>query len=68
MNRSEAKCAIEPSNKLLQGAVRIGLEYIASIGEDDAKALAQERDRNGPFDDVVSLAQRRRSRRTASAA
>jgi error-prone DNA polymerase len=52
VNVSEARCSIE------DGAVRIGFEYIASIGEDDAKELAQERDRGGPFEDVVSLAQR----------
>jgi error-prone DNA polymerase len=52
VNVSEAKCNIE------DGAVRIGFEYIASIGEDDAKALAEERARGGPYSDVVSLAQR----------
>jgi error-prone DNA polymerase len=52
VNVSEAKCSIE------DGAVRIGFEYIASIGEDDAKALAEERARGGLFTDVVSLAQR----------
>src|SRR5207244_1410057 len=52
VNVSGAKCTIE------DGAVRIGFEYIASIGEDDAAALAEERDRGGPFHDVVSLAQR----------
>jgi error-prone DNA polymerase len=48
VNRSSAKCSIE------DGAVRIGLDYIASIGEDDAKALAAA----GPFANVVELAQR----------
>jgi error-prone DNA polymerase len=52
VNVSEAKCSIE------DGAVRIGFEYVASVGEDDAKALAEERARGGPFGDVVSLAQR----------
>jgi error-prone DNA polymerase len=52
VNVSGAKCTIEES------AVRIGFEYIASIGEDDAEALAGERARGGPFHDVVSLAQR----------
>ncbi|MEK6273935.1 MAG: error-prone DNA polymerase [Actinomycetota bacterium] len=52
VNVSQAKCSIE------DGAVRIGFEFIASVGEDDAKALAEERDRGGPFEDVVSLAQR----------
>jgi len=52
VNVSGAKCTIE------DGAVRIGFEYIASIGADDAEALAGERARGGPFHDVVSLAQR----------
>ncbi|HMI99293.1 MAG TPA: error-prone DNA polymerase [Gaiellaceae bacterium] len=52
VNVSGAKCTIE------DGAVRIGFEYIASVGEDDAQALAEERERGGPFGDVVSLAQR----------
>jgi len=52
VNVSEAKCSIE------DGAVRIGFEYIASIGENDAKRLAEERTRGGHFTDVVSLAQR----------
>jgi len=54
INRSEAKCTIEPSNTVLQGAVRIGFEYVASIGEDDAKALADA----APFKSVIDLAQR----------
>jgi error-prone DNA polymerase len=48
VNRSEAKCSLE------DGAVRIGLEYIASVGADDAKALAEA----APFANVVELAQR----------
>ena len=28
VNKSQAKCTIEPSNTVLQGAVRIGLEYV----------------------------------------
>jgi error-prone DNA polymerase len=31
---------------------------VASVGEEDAKSLEEERERAGPFDDVVSLAQR----------
>jgi error-prone DNA polymerase len=52
VNLSEAKCSIE------EGAVRIGFEYVERVGEDDAKALAEERDRGGPFQSVVELAQR----------
>ena len=54
VNRSQAKCTIEPSNTVLQGAVRIGLEYVTSIGADDAQALS----RAAPFESVVELAQR----------
>ncbi len=52
VNLSEAKCSIEES------AVRVGFEYVTSVGEDDAKALAEERACAGAFRDVVSLAQR----------
>jgi error-prone DNA polymerase len=36
----------------------VGLEYVASIAEDDAKALVDERERGGAFGGVVELAQR----------
>ena len=36
--------------------MRIGLNYIASVGKDDAEALVAERDANGPFGDVADLA------------
>ncbi len=52
VNRSRAKCANE------DGAVRMGIEYIAHVGEDDARALVEERERNGSFRDVRELAQR----------
>jgi error-prone DNA polymerase len=48
VNLSAATCSLE------DGAVRIGLDYIASIGEDDAKVLAAA----APFANVVELAQR----------
>jgi error-prone DNA polymerase len=48
VNRSEAKCSIE------DGAVRIGLEYVSSLGADDAKTVAAR----APFENVVDLAQR----------
>ena len=48
VNRSQAKCSIEDS------AVRIGLEYVSSVGSDDAEAVA----RAAPFENVVELAQR----------
>jgi error-prone DNA polymerase len=52
VNLSAAKCVVQG------GKVRIGIEYVASIGEDDAKALVEERERNGPFRSVRELAQR----------
>jgi error-prone DNA polymerase len=57
VNLSEAKCAV------LGGKVRIGIEYVTSIGEDDAKALVDERGRGGPFRSVRDLAQRAPLRR-----
>jgi error-prone DNA polymerase len=52
VNLSEAKCTVE------DGAVRIGFEYVEKVGEDDAKALAEQRALGGPFASVVELAQR----------
>jgi error-prone DNA polymerase len=52
VNLSAAKCSI------VDGAVRIGFEYVERVGVDDAKALASERDRGGPFRSVVELVQR----------
>ena len=48
VNRSSARCSIEA------GAVRIGLGYIRSIGEDEAEAIAAGQ----PFADVGDLARR----------
>jgi error-prone DNA polymerase len=52
VNRSAAKCALEGE------AVRVGLFYVRSLGEEEAKALATERERGGPFTGVRDLAQR----------
>jgi error-prone DNA polymerase len=52
VNLSDAKARIE------DGAVRVGLEYVQSVGEDDAKRLVEERQRGGAFADVKQLAQR----------
>ncbi|HEY2940744.1 MAG TPA: error-prone DNA polymerase [Gaiellaceae bacterium] len=52
VNRSAAECALE------EEAVRIGLSYVRSLGEDEAKAVVAERARSGPFRDVRDLAQR----------
>jgi error-prone DNA polymerase len=61
VNLSSAKCRIEPSDTASRGAppaVRIGLNYIGSIGEDDAEALVLERERIGSFCDIADLARR----------
>jgi error-prone DNA polymerase len=39
-------------------AVRVGLAYVVSVGQDDAAALVAERDARGPFRDVGDLARR----------
>ncbi len=52
VNRSEAKCSLE------EEAVRVGLEYVRSLGEEEAEALVAERTRAGPFRSVRELAQR----------
>ena len=39
-------------------AVRVGLEYVASVGEDDAAGIVAERERGGPYRGVRDLAQR----------
>ena len=38
--------------------MRIGISYVASVGNDEAEALVAERDANGPFLDVSDLARR----------
>jgi error-prone DNA polymerase len=52
VNVSAAKCTVE------DGAVRIGLDYVNGIGEEDAEAVVAERERAGPFASVRDLAQR----------
>jgi error-prone DNA polymerase len=52
VNRSGAKARIEGD------AVRVGLEYVQSIGEDDARALVEAREAGDPFRDITDLAQR----------
>jgi error-prone DNA polymerase len=52
INRSGAKCALEDD------AVRIGLEYVQSLGEPGAKAVVEERERRGAFAGVRDLAER----------
>jgi error-prone DNA polymerase len=52
VNVSSAKCTVEA------GAVRIGIDYVNGIGEEDAKAVVEERERDGSFQSVLDLAQR----------
>ncbi|HZG35874.1 MAG TPA: error-prone DNA polymerase [Gaiellaceae bacterium] len=52
VNLSEALCGLE------EGAVRLGLGYVTSLGEHDAERLVAERDRGGPFCGVGDLARR----------
>lgn len=54
VNVSAAKCVVE------DGAVRIGIDYVNGIAEDDAHAVVAERDRAGVFANVRDLAQRTR--------
>jgi len=52
VNVSSAKCVVE------DGAVRIGIEYVNGVAEDEAKAVAAERERRGLFASIRELAQR----------
>jgi error-prone DNA polymerase len=52
VNISAAKCSVE------DGAVRIGIDYVNGIAEEDAKALVFERERCGAFVSIRDLAQR----------
>jgi error-prone DNA polymerase len=57
VNISAAKCVIE-SRGPTPPAVRIGIDYIASVGKDDGEGLVSEREANGLFYDVADLARR----------
>jgi error-prone DNA polymerase len=52
VNLSDARCTWD------EGAVRLGLSYVRSVGEDDAQALVAEREANGPYANVGDLARR----------
>jgi error-prone DNA polymerase len=65
VNLSEARCSLEATGVRLQSdtsssshAVRVGLAYVSSVGEEDAVALEAERAANGPYRDVGDLARR----------
>src|SRR5213078_3160551 len=51
VNISAAKCTVEDC------AVRIGLDYVNGIGEDEAVAVVVERERGGGFRSIRDLAQ-----------
>nr|MBA2462031.1 error-prone DNA polymerase [Actinomycetota bacterium] len=52
INLSDAGCSLD------EGAVRIGLGHVRSVGEDDAKWLVAERDANGLYQGIGELARR----------
>ncbi len=52
VNRSGVECAVESS------AVRIGLGYITGLREEEARALAEERERSGPYAGLAELSSR----------
>ena len=52
VNRSAAECGLEGET------VRVGLSYVRSLGEEEAKAVVAERTRGGAFRGVRELAQR----------
>jgi len=52
VNLSGVRCTWE------EGAVRMGLEYVKSVGEDDAEAVVAEREARGEFLGVGDLARR----------
>jgi error-prone DNA polymerase len=67
VNLSEAWCSLAPvaegagstqTQAQSPQAVRIGLAYVQSVGDDDAAALVAEREANGPYRDVGDLARR----------
>ena len=52
VNLSAARCALEGET------VRVGLSYVRSLGDEEAKAVAAERERGGSYGGVRELAQR----------
>jgi len=52
VNLSNVRCTWD------EGAVRMGLKYVKSVGEDDAEVLVADREANGEFTGVGDLARR----------
>src|SRR5438128_5783356 len=64
--RSDAECRVERvSFDAPDLAVRIGLGYIAGVGEEDVRGIVEERDRGGVFASVAELAGRCSAQRDA---
>ena len=57
VNRSGVECTVEPRAGG-EPAVRIGLGYVKGVGEDEARALVSERERDGSFASLAELASR----------
>ena len=58
VNLSAAPCTVGSDPTGLTPHVRVGLEYVALVGKDEAAALVVEREAYGPFRDVLDLARR----------
>ncbi len=62
VNISGARCTVELQTEARlpdpRHAVRIGIAYLTTIGNDDAETLVAERERSGPFHDIGDLARR----------
>jgi error-prone DNA polymerase len=58
VNESQAKATCVTETQSLSRAVRIGLEYVASLGSEGAEAIVAAREADGPFRDVTDLARR----------
>ena len=59
VNRSDIRCAIESEGGRGGGeAMRLGLNYVAGLGEVGTKAVAEARQRGGPFASLEDFMQR----------
>ncbi|MGH3110462.1 MAG: DNA polymerase III subunit alpha, partial [Gaiellaceae bacterium] len=54
--RADSRCTTVSLGTV--SAVRIGISYVTSVGEDEAEALVVERGERGPFRDIGDLARR----------
>ncbi|MEL7302651.1 MAG: error-prone DNA polymerase, partial [Pseudomonadota bacterium] len=55
VNLSDWDCTLEPTGTPNQPAVRLGLRQVDGLGQDEASALLDVRDRTGPFTSVHDL-------------